>query len=643
MPHTQIAVSEAGTLFFAPKQELDRARNLNAPATDRTRLFATLARLNALYMIAKAGSGHIGSSFSSLDIVSWVYLNELRPGKDVYFSSKGHDAPGQYSVLTALGVLPFDKIHTLRRLGGLPGHPDIQTPGMVANTGSLGMGISKAKGMVRANRLKGVEGRVFLMTGDGELQEGQFWESLQSAANHRMHEITVVVDHNKLQSDTFVSNVSDLGDLVAKFKAFGWHVARCDGHDHAALAEVFREFATVGDKPKILIADTVKGAGVSFMAHTAMAEGQEFYRYHSGAPTADEYRRAAAELVADAGRQLAELRCEPLQVETVRVTPATPPANPQRLIPAYSEAIVAAAERHPELVALDADLITDTGLIPFRERFSQRFFECGIAEQDMVSQASGMALSGLLPVVHSFACFLTPRPNEQIFNACSEGKKIVFVGSLVGLLPAGPGHSHQSVRDISAMAAMPGITLVEPSCPAEVRPLLDWCVESNPGPSYMRLVSIPYSIPFGLPEGYRPEPGKGVTLRKGGEVAIIGYGPVLLSEAWRAADILAREGISAEVINLPWLNRIDAGWLKAALDGKRHLFALDNHFLIGGQGDRIAEALAGFGGDVKVGFSRIGIEGLPECGTNDEILAYHGLNAEGIAATVRRRLEGRSS
>jgi len=125
--------------------------------------------------VARAGSGHLGSSFSSLDIVSWLYLNELGRGEnraDLYFSSKGHDAPGLYAVLVATGVLPFDRIHTLRRLGGLPGHPDIATPGVVTNTGPLGMGISKAKGMILANRLQRREGRVFVMTGDGELQEG---------------------------------------------------------------------------------------------------------------------------------------------------------------------------------------------------------------------------------------------------------------------------------------------------------------------------------------------------------------------------------------------------------------------------------------------------------------------------------------
>src|SRR5262249_54464946 len=144
----------------------------------------------------------IGSSFSSMDLVTWLWSEGLvepnsgKPGTDIYFSSKGHDAPALYSVLIALEKLDFELLHRLRRLGGLPGHPDVATPFIAANTGSLGMGVSKAYGMARAARLSGGGGRIVVMTGDGELQEGQIWESLQPAANERLSEITVVVDHN---------------------------------------------------------------------------------------------------------------------------------------------------------------------------------------------------------------------------------------------------------------------------------------------------------------------------------------------------------------------------------------------------------------------------------------------------------------
>ena len=198
------------SLRYVPLEECRRVAGLDVDPVDRAAAFADVCRLNALYMIERAGSGHPGTTFSCLDIVSWLHLEVLGPD-DRYFSSKGHDAPGLYAVLTALGKLDFDLIHQLRRLDGLPGHPDVHaTPEVVTSTGSLGMGVSKARGFVLADRAQGRSGHVYVLTGDGELQEGQFWESLQQTANRGLGEITVIVDHNKVQSDTWVSQVNDL-------------------------------------------------------------------------------------------------------------------------------------------------------------------------------------------------------------------------------------------------------------------------------------------------------------------------------------------------------------------------------------------------------------------------------------------------
>src|SRR5215207_7987581 len=226
MGDIQTDQGESLELQYVPVEEFQRLLRADIDAVQRTGAFAALARINTLYMIAGAWSGHIGTSFSSLEVMSWLFLNELRDldkgpaACDVFFSSKGHDAPALYNVLIGLGLLPAEKLHHLRRLHGLPGHPHVETPYIQANTGSLGMGISKAKGMVLANRLLGVDQRIYVLTGDGELQEGQFWESLPSAVNLGLHEITAIIDHNKIQSDTWVKDVSDLGGLEGKLKAF---------------------------------------------------------------------------------------------------------------------------------------------------------------------------------------------------------------------------------------------------------------------------------------------------------------------------------------------------------------------------------------------------------------------------------------
>ncbi len=630
----QIGQAVEGPLYYIPYTEFQRIRTVNMPRGQRVAIFADMCRLNALYMIARAGSGHIGSCFSSLDIISWLLLEEMCE-EDIFFSSKGHDAPAYYSALIGMGRLEFDFIHKLRKIDGLPGHPDIGTPEIITNTGSLGMGVSKAKGMVFANRLANRPGSVFVMTGDGELQEGQFWESLVSAVNFGLNEITVIVDHNKLQSDTFVKNVSDLGDLEAKFNAFGWCVRRCDGHDIGAFSSAL---ASMKDekRPQIIIADTVKGKGVSFMEHTSLDSDVAMYRFHSGAPDADSYRLAAQEIRSRLQQRLSEANHDDLSYETIkREGTLLPPASAQRLIPAYTLALLDQAKKHANLVALDADLVLDTGLIPFREQFPQRFFECGIAEQDMVSTAGGMALRGLLPVVHSFACFLSARPNEQIYNNATERTKIIYVGSLAGVVPGGPGHSHQAIRDISALAAMPDMTLVEPSCEAEVGPLLNWCINEAPGSSYIRLASLPWDIHFQSPKGWQPILGQGIKLVEGSDVVVISYGPVLLSGAIDAARILIeKDNLSVKVINLPWLNKVDAEWLKREILGYKWVFSLDNHYVKGGQGDAIARVMVGIEG-LESRFINLGVENIPPSGTNPQVLKQVGLDVDALIQSIR--------
>lgn len=637
-----------GQLSYVPAEVFEQLSGLDVSAERRAAIFSALCRINVLYMVAKAGSGHLGTCFSSLDIMSWVYLEELRNVEggdencDIFFSSKGHDAPSQYAVLIARGLLNFELIHQLRRLHGLPGHPHVETPYLHCNTGSLGMGISKAKGMAEANRLKGVDRKVIVMTGDGELQEGQIWESLSSAAQRGLNEITAIVDHNKIQSDTWVSDVSPLGDLEAKFTVFGWHVERCDGHDFGALNAALRGFEAVTDKPKVLIADTIKGKGVSFMESSAIGP-DGFYHYHSGAPTDDEYNRGLEELLESARGMLADAGVDDLPLEQTHRVVRRQHGKQERLVAAYSKALIEQAERDPSIVVLDADLILDCGLIPYHECFPDRYIQCGIAEQDMVSQAGGLALMGMTPIAHSFACFLSTRPNEQIYNNATENRKVIYVGSLAGLLPGGPGHSHQSVRDISALGAVPNLVLIEPCMEIEVAKALEFCLKGTDQSSYLRLCSMGWEMPFDLPNGYEMIEGRGVVVRDGTDAIAIGYGPWLLSNAWHAAEALAEShGVNLRVVNLPWLNRIDADWLREVIDGCRWVFSLDNHYVHGGQGQMVLSKLAEMGLE-GIHAGQIGLTEIPECGGTADIQKFHHLDSESLADRIGVAMHGPSS
>jgi transketolase len=259
-------------------------------------------RRDILKMIALAGSGHPGGSLSAADIVAVLYFGEVlrhRPdepdweGRDRFILSKGHAAPVLYAALARAGYFETSELATLRKFGSrLQGHPDCRKlPGVEAATGSLGQGLSIAAGMAYGLAASGRgQQRVYALLGDGELQEGQVWEAAMFAAHRRLNNLVAIVDNNKLQIDGALDEVVGLGDIAAKFTAFGWKALETDGHSLAAIKQALDEAAAHGEGPVVIIAHTVKGRGVSFM------EGQ--CGWHGKAPSDEQCDRALAELAA---------------------------------------------------------------------------------------------------------------------------------------------------------------------------------------------------------------------------------------------------------------------------------------------------------------------------------------------------------
>jgi transketolase len=490
------------------------------------------------------------------------------------------------------------------------------------------------------------------MTGDGELQEGQNWEALQAAGHNRLSNLTVVVDRNELQSDKPTEEIVALGDLDAKLRAFGVYAVACDVHDHTALREAFAGLRAVHDRPQALVAHTIKGKGVSFMeSSAALAEEGGFYRWHAGAPNDADFERASAELVGRIDEQLASLELAQLELETVEPLPDEPassleaePASGARVslhrkvsdeyvVQAYGEALVELAAARDQLVVLDADLASDCRIRPFELMYPDRFIECGIAEQDMVSTAAGLARQGFLPVVNSFAAFLAARANEQICNQVSEGTKVVYALHYAGLIPAGPGKSHQSLRDVSLLSALPNMAVVQPANAAETRALLRFAVEDSQENVAIRLAIGPSPRRIEFVEDDRAEQGRGSVLRTGADALVFAYGPVLLHEALTASELLAAHGTAVAVVNMPWLNRIDGAWLAELVAPFEQIFVLEDHAPVGALGDALRRELHGYQLTV------FGVEGWPACGTPREALRFHGLDGASLAARIRLALD----
>ena len=257
-----------------------------------------MLRRNILQMIHAAGSGHPGSALSSADLVTVLYYDEMRidpadptwADRDRFLLSKGHACPVLYAVLAMKGYFAMEHLGRLRQIDGiLQGHPDMKkTPGVDYTTGSLGNGLSIGVGMALAARLDRASFRTYVLLGGGEMQEGMVWEAMMSAAKYELDNLCAIVDHNRLQLDGHDDDVMPLGDLRAKLASFDWHVMECDGHDVAAIRRAFAEARGVKGRPSVLVANTVKGKGVSFMEHRV--------EWHGTVPDEGQFEQAMAEL-----------------------------------------------------------------------------------------------------------------------------------------------------------------------------------------------------------------------------------------------------------------------------------------------------------------------------------------------------------
>jgi transketolase len=259
---------------------------------------AWILRMDAIDMIHNAGSGHPGGSLSAAEIVTALMFHHMNidpknpqmPERDRFILSKGHAAPILYAALARRGFFPLNELKTLRQLdSNLQGHPDrLKTPGVEMTSGVLGHGVAIGVGLALASRLEEAEWKVYVLIGDGESQAGVIWEGALMASKYKLGNLTVILDHNRVQLDGPVSEIMPIEPVIEKWKSFGWYVTVIDGHDMKEVLEGLDKIEEVRDRPKIIIANTVKGKGVSYMENQS--------RWHGRAPNDKEYEQALKEL-----------------------------------------------------------------------------------------------------------------------------------------------------------------------------------------------------------------------------------------------------------------------------------------------------------------------------------------------------------
>lgn len=569
---------------------------------------ANLMRGHDLVALCAAGSGHAGGTLSIMDITAALYLrvanhdprNPSWPDRDRIIWSTGHKAPSLYLGLAFAGFCPVEDVVLLRKLWSpFQGHPHwLKLPGVEVSTGSLGQGLSIAVGVALAGKLNGKKYRTFCLMGDGEQQEGQIWEAAMEAGHYKLDNLVGIVDCNRLQIDGRVSEVMNVDPLDEKYRSFGWEVMRINGHDMKQVVEALEAAQeTSVRKPTVILAETVKGKGVSFMEDVA--------GWHGKAPNHEELMKALAELgVTEKIPHEKLLRtAQSYQADVDRQLEAKMPKFSRNYW--WNAAEIMKAQMKPtrrgfgqslaengddeRVVCLGLDIsgsITISDFYTSKPERKRRWFSMGIAEQSATSAAAGLAKEGKLPVLGTYATFAAARNLDQIRTSVCYGNFNVLIAGAHGGVSVGPdGATHQALEDLFAMCGLPNMAVVVPCDAVETKKATDYLLLQHQGPKYIRFARE--ATPIVTDENTPFLFGQANVIRFRGEtpnfadafqtwlaadyqnenedLSIIACGP-MVPEAMRAAWILKADfGFETRVVNLHTLKPIDeAAILRAA-------------------------------------------------------------------------------
>jgi transketolase len=600
-------------------------------------------RVDSIRCTTAAGSGHPTSSMSAADLMAVLlskYLhydweNPRGPNNDRLIFSKGHACPLLYSMFKAAGAISDKELLTLRKFGSrLQGHPNPHVlPYVDVATGSLGQGLPIGVGMaINGKYVDVLPYHVWVVLGDSEMAEGSIWEAFDKASYYKLERLVAILDMNRLGQ----RGETDLGwngpAYAARARAFGWHAIELDGHDLAAIDRAYAEALKQTDRPTCLVAKTVKGSGVSFVANK---EG-----WHGKALDAEQEKKAIAELggvrnltvkTARPGQgsppTLAETR--PLRLPTYAV------GSKEATRKAFGDAIVALGASRPDMLVLDAEVSNSTHSDEFKKAFPDRFFEMFIAEQQMLGAAVGFAALGKLAFASTFAAFLT-RAFDQIRMAAVSNVSIRLSGSHAGVSIGQDGPSQMALEDLAMMRAVCDSTVLYP-CDANQTARLVAAMATVNGVSYLRTTREKTAILY--PPGESFAVGGSKVLRRSDKdaVTVVAAG-ITVHEALTAYDQLNTGGVVVRVIDAYSVKPIDAATLRqAAREAGGKLVVVEDHWVEGGLGDAVLEAFTGVGVAPPT-VVKLAVRKMPSSGTPAELLNAAGIDAEHIVRAVRSLL-----
>ncbi|MFJ6081035.1 transketolase [Streptomyces sp. NPDC092369] len=604
-------------------------------------------RVDSVRAAAAANSGHPTSSMSAADLMAVLVAHHFRydfdrpahPGNDRFVLSKGHASPLLYAAYKAAGAIDDAELLTFRTRGSrLEGHPTPRRlPWVETATGSLGQGLPVGVGIALSGKnLDRVGYRVWVLCGDSELAEGSVWEAAEHAAYEHLDNLTAIVDVNRLGQRGPTRHGHDLHAYARRFEAFGWHTVEVDGHDVDAIERAYGEAESTIGRPTVILARTLKGKGVASVQdreglhgkplpepEEAIAElgGQRGLRVHVQAPPAARMLHSV-----DGGGVLELPRWDKGDDGKSGKGVATRDA--------FGQALVALGTARGDVVALDGEVGDSTKAELFAKEHPERYFECYIAEQQMVATAVGLAARGWVPYATTFAAFLT-RAYDFVRMASISGAGINLVGSHAGVSIGQDGPSQMGLEDLAMMRAVHGSTVLYP-CDANQTAQLVTQMAGLDGVRYLRTSRGETPVIYGPDEQFPVGGSKVLRSSDRDRLTIVAAG-VTVHEALAAADALAEHDIAVRVIDLYSVKPVDRLTLRRAAEDTGCLLTVEDHHEEGGLGDAVLDAF--LDGRPVPRLVRLAVRTMPGSASQAEQLHAAGIDAESIAAAGRLLVE----
>lgn len=598
---------------------------------------AALIRKYCLISTTEAGSGHPTSCLSAADISTVLFdkyfsydIDEpLNLYNDRFVLSKGHAAPLLYSLFGMAGAYPLEEVKKLRKLGSrFEGHPTPKFIYAEAATGSLGQGLSVAAGLALVCKREKISNKTYVVLGDGELAEGQVWEAANFASFHQLDNLVALLDINRLAQSGETMFGYHVNEYANRFAAFGFEVISIDGHDFNEIDTAFQKATgnTTG-KPVVIIAKTAKGKGISFL------ENKEGWH---GKPLKKEELEDALKELGDVDEGLSFKLKKPAATKSPAKAYSIPEIDMEfdaekeyATREVFGEVLAKLGEKNGDVYALDGDVKNSTFTGNFLKAFPERFVECYIAEQNMVSVAAGLSRAGKIPFVATFAAFLT-RAADQVRMARISRANIKFVGSHAGVSIGEDGPSQMGLEDISMFGTLPDTVILQPADATATLKLLP-LITAHMGFCYLRTLRSKTKLLYKADESFTIG-GSKILRSSSYDLLTVAATGITVFEALKAAEKLALQDVHIRVVDIYSINPIDRETLLQCLleTSLPVLITVEDHFIHGGMGDFAASAVAESGQVEKMAVTEIS-----QSGKMEELLNNSGIDAAHIVDRVK--------